>query len=361
MLFSKKIFIFILLLILFISKINATVYENAEDGQTKKWRVLQSFSEGSVSNFYDEEKKSNVIKLEGSGTKSAYMLMKKKAPSWKNRKETVLHWELKYEEDFIIIVALETQQGKRFLIYTTGDKDSYLQYGLSKEVVKGKWMKYSRNLQEDLQKFDPYNRIVSVNNFVIKGSGLLDNISLTKVKTTLIKKEIVKIEAELTPKVAVPDYKKILMKKKTLDTPIITIIGDNPLVLKKGEKYVEFGAVAIDKNNEEIIVNSSHSIDIFLEGEYSVLYMATDDYGNSVIDKRRVRVGNVSEEKSKVSTVPVIVKEESEDEVEDFGNRETEMLAWEKELLLREEEIAHRESRPNPSPYSLSHPSRPGL
>ena len=359
-----------MLLVVFSGRLYATVYENADDKKTTKWKVLQSFETGTVKNIYDKKKRSRVIKLKGSGTKSAYLLMKKKKLSknffWKNKKEKILHWEMKYREDFVILVGLDTKKGKRFLIYTGGDETSYLQYGLSYNSTLGKWRSYQRDLQKDLSRFEADNLIVSVDSFVVKGSGFLDNIKLTKNKKHLKqskknKKKALPLVENNSSKESNGSIKRVVIKKKKSNTPIIYINGDNPMILKKGEKYKELGAVAKDKNNKELVVNSSHAIDIFEEGEYSVLYMATDSFGNSVIDKRRVRVGDFSEEKEKVSvkseeTPPLDEKEE------ELENREVEMMAWEKELLLREKEISQRENRrATPGEPSLHQPLRPGL
>jgi len=359
----KNLFV-VVLFIVFSGMLYATVYENADDKKNTKWKVLQSFEAGTVSNIYDKQKRSRVIKLKGAGTKSAYLLMKKKNLSknlfWKNKKEKILHWQMKYSEDFVILIGLDTKGGKRFLIYTAGDETSYLQYGLRYNETLGKWKSYQRDLQKDLAYFEVDNIIVSVNSFVIKGSGFLDNIKLTQNKKNKNKNKTILLVENNKSKESNVSIKKIVTKKKKSHTPMIFINGENPMILKKGEKYVELGAVAKDQNNKELIVNISHAIDIFAEGEYSVLYMATDSMGNSVIDKRRVRVGEFLEQKESVtqqseSTPPL---EEKEEELE---KREVEMMAWEKELLLRETEIAQKEHQRAMLRQPLNQPLRPGL
>lgn len=356
MFFSKSLFILILF-ILFSTIVDATVYENADGKTNKKWKVLQSFETGTVSNIYDKKKRSRVIKLNGDGTKSAYLLMRKKNlstnPLWNNKKEKFLDWEMNYSEDFIILIGLDTNKGKRFLIYTAGDENSYLQYGLGFDSTVGKWEHYQRNLQEDLEHFEADNFIVAVNSFVIRGSGLLDNIKLSKNINKHLKKKMLSVVESNTSK-------EVVVQKKNVHTPVIYINGDNPMILKKGEKYRELGAIARDQNSKELVVNSSHAIDIFLEGEYSVLYMATDSFGNSVIDKRRVRVGEFSEKKENTIKNSK-AKNSLEEEEENLENRELEMMAWEKELLLREKEIAQKENRPMVSGEASIQPLRPGL
>jgi hypothetical protein len=356
----KLLFIYIFLL-LSSRELLAKSYESAEDKKIKRWQTLQEFSKGTVSNIYDKKKKSRVIKLDGNSTRSAYQLRDKKSALWKNKTERILHWEMNFSEDFLILISLNTEKGKRFLIYTPGDDDSYMQYGLGLNATLGIWKSYYRNLQEDLERFEINNRIIWVNGFMIRGSGLLDNIKLTKAKKNLKKEK--KITESLAIKKIIPKEStqketpsKISTKKRKSHTPIIYINGDNPMVLKKGEKYKELGAIAKDKNNKELVVNSSHAIDIFMEGEYTVLYMATDAEGNSVIDKRRVRVGKFSEEKESISK-----ESEEEVEIEDLESREMEMAAWEKELLLREKEIAFKENKGTLPSQPSNQPLRPGL
>jgi len=364
MFFIKSLSVSILFILLS-NMLHATVYENADNKKNNKWKVLQSFELGVVSNIYDKTKRSRVIKLKGEGTKSAYLLMRKKNalknPFWKNKKEKFLHWDMKYSEEFVILIGLETTAGKRFLIYTSGEQNSYMQYGLGYESTVGKWEHYQRNLQEDLEHFELNNSIISVNSFVIRGSGLLDNIKLTKNKKYSKKKKLPpRVENNGTAP-SMLSSEILLIKKEKSHTPIIYINGDNPMILKKGEKYKELGAIARDENSKELVVNISHAIDVFVEGEYSVLYMATDSLGNSVIDKRRVRVGNISEKKEKVvENSEEKITQNSEDQ-ESLENRELEMMAWERELLLREKEIAQKESR-GIVPGELSNqPLRPGL
>ena len=80
-----------------------------------------------------------------------------------------------------------------------------------------------------------------------------------------------------------------------------------------------------------------------------------------MIDKRRVRVGNFSEEQNKsTKKSEEKVTQDSEDQ-ESLENRELEMMAWERELLLREKEIAQKENRETVSVEALNQPLRPGL
>ena len=383
MYFFHKNLTILTLFILFNIPLSALVYSNAQDKKTTSWHVLKSFAKGKIKNIYDTSKKSRVIRLKGNGTKSAYMLMPKKISVLKKSDKKIFSWEMNYHEDFVIMIGMDTIKGKRYLIYTAGQQNSYLQYGLGVESKLGKWKKYSRNLQEDLERFDKFNRILKVNNFVIKGSGKVDNILLlTKEKKNISSKknEIEKkVKKQPSPVVKIKQLEKkknhspIVMQNNKNIAPIIHLNGKNPLVLKKGESYIEAGATATDKWGHALAVSITEDIDIFKEGEYSVIYLARDKHGNSSINRRRIRVGSFSEEKEKNVKKEVVEIEAPEEEDVDYEAREFEMVEWEKELALREKELAQKEqgvggayppSRKGnypSSPGGGNYPSRPGL
>lgn len=286
-----------------------------------------------VENVYDEAKDSQVIAFKGEGTKSAYILMSSEGATWENQEEKVLHWQMNYSEDFVILVSLETKRGKRYLIYTPSNQNGYMQYGLGESATNGVWQRYSRNLEEDLKYFDNQNSILMVNSFVIRGSGSVDNIKM--MKEHFVERK----NSRVAP----------IKKEKTNTTPSITMEGENPMFLMLGEIFEEPGVTAKDKEDGELIVISSENIDKHKEGEYAVIYMATDSAGNSAIDKRYVTVGEPeggeedderSSEKEQSSTVSIQESDETQYRIEE---RELEIAEWEKELQLREKEISQRE------------------
>ncbi len=345
-----------LVLILLMVHLSATTYEDGEDKETSRWHVLKPSDNVSVENIYDEVKGSQVIELRGEGTKSAYILMSNEGATWENQEERVLHWQMNYSEDFVILVSLETKRGKRYLIYTPSNQNGYMQYGLGESAINGVWQRYSRNLEEDLKYFDNQNSILMVNSFVIRGSGRVDNIKMMKEHFVERKKSRdVPIKKE---KLMVPKIEKKTLKKVKMDTtPSLIIEGENPMFLMLGETFYEPGVKAEDKEDGELIVISSENIDKHKEGEYAVIYMATDSAGNSVIDKRYVIVGEPeggeeedarssekedtdSDEEEQNSTTSTQESDETEYRLEE---RELEIAEWEKELQLREKEISQRE------------------
>lgn len=319
----------------FSTQLLAITYEDGEDKKSIHWKVLDTFSLGMVKNIYDNGKKSRVIMLKGDGTKSAYQLLNKKGHSWKNKEGKFLSWEMKYSEDFVIIVGMETLGGNRYLVYTPSQEDGYMQYGLGKNATNGVWQTYIRNLQEDLNSFEENNDIQRVNIFVVRGSGYIDNVKISKTPFTLKSKVS-------TPKAL---NKKINFSKM----PTIHLYGENPLRLKKGQTFIDPGAIAQDPVDGLLKIMSSQDIDINKEGRYSVLYIATNSKGNTAVDTRYVEVGNVSNNEVLTSKGSEVAEEELEEEqYEDelkFEERELQINEWEKELELREAAILRREAQ----------------
>jgi len=310
-----------------------------------------------IKNKYDKAKSSRVIEFSGGGVKSSYILAINES---KNKK--LLHWQMKYTEDFVIFISLETKLGKRYLLYTSGRNDGYMQYGLGTRSISGTWQRFSRNLEDDLRYFDNRNSIVKVKSFVIRGSGSLDNIKMMKELKHKAKESVEKVSKEIENKPLKIKKKLLPIKKKTLKivkktniTPVISLEGENPLFLEVGEAFEEPGVSAKDKESTDIIVTSSENIDKYKEGKYAVIYMATDRLGNASVDKRYVIVGNPTTDESEESNEGTDVESgtksekmappegEESDAQYKLEERELEIAEWERELQFREKEIAKRE------------------
>jgi hypothetical protein len=162
----------------------ATVYEDAEDGRTAGWTVVDNSPSGAtVLNVYDPERGSYVIQLTGSGTNNAYALRNEDSSNWGNQDQFVLEWSMSYIEYFTVYVDVQTSLGHRYLCYTPEKSDrlgsnEYVSFGLGVEAMDGSWHTHVRNLQADLEKAQPGNEIIEVNGLLIRGSGLVDDISL---------------------------------------------------------------------------------------------------------------------------------------------------------------------------------------
>ena len=161
-----------------------TIYEDAEDGLTTGWAVYDSLPAGAeIDNVYDGDRRSDVIELTGSGTNNAYRLYKADGSVWQNTTQRVIEWSISYAESFTVYIDLETTAGHRYLTYTPADTDQlgtgeYVYYGLGAEARDGHWHTYVRDLQADLNAAQPGVTILVVNGFLIRGSGMVDDIKL---------------------------------------------------------------------------------------------------------------------------------------------------------------------------------------
>lgn len=334
--FIKVVFFIVFCLI----PVYATVYEDAEDKKRSRWKVIDKVFNASIHNHYDKQKKSRIIELKGQGTRSSFKFQFKKI----RKNGYFLSWEMKYSEDFVIIVSLDTKKGKRYLIYTPGDNDSYMQYGLGVNATDGEWHTYRRNLEEDLIYFDNRDKIEKITTFIVKGSGSIDNIKVMKKDITLKKFQIKKIPKRNLYNTPVLENTMKIKKHKTNTTPQITIEGENPFYLKIGEPYVELGVTAHDKEDGRLNVTSSETINIYKNGRYSVLYIVTDSDGNAALDRRYVEVGTGRRDTVKMNS------EENNERISKIENyeirheeKEYEMGIRERELELREYELQKRE------------------
>ena len=323
MTFLRFLFLFLGVFIL----LSATVYEDAEDKQTSRWIKMDTHTKSHVDNIMDRQKASRIISFSGDSTRSMYALKTKKV-----NKKFWLSWEMNYREDFVIIIVLETNKGRKYLLYTPGLKNSHMQYGLGATSKDGKWHSYTRNLEDDVRYFDNRLKIKKMTRFVIKGSGSIDNIILRKNnhKKKLEKKSSKTIKKEL---------KKVKLKRGD-HTPIIKLSGENPIFIKIGEHYVEPGVTAYDEEDGEINVESMEKINIHKDGKYSIIYMAIDADGNAASDRRYVIVGKGRKKgKEKLVHKEIIKKEEKEPVNLDTEQKKYEMEVWERELELREQAL----------------------
>jgi len=343
------------------------IHEDAEDATTTRWKVLSPTKQTNIVNYYNEEKRSRVIKLKGNGTKSAFKLDGKNIKKGMAKANYWLSWEMQYKEDFVIMVIVGTNRGKDYLLYTPSNENGYKQYGLGIDSMDGKWHSFKRNLQEDLSYYDNRVNVISICSFVIRGSGNIDNI-ITSIENstknisihqpTIEQSKVLKLKTQKTkmPTTNIPQVEKMakIMQIRTNNSlPTIEIFGDNPLHLNLGEAYIEQGVSAQDKEDGEVNVVSTEDIDIYKSGEYLVMYMATDSQGNMALDKRKVYVGNnyIKSAKRVKKHREEIVEEESiesdympsSDELpgteEERAEQEVQQELWEEALEKRESEL----------------------
>jgi len=164
---------------------NIVVYENAEDGNTNGWSVYDNTPAGAtISNVYDDNRQSSVIELNGDGWNNGYVLRKSSdGTAWNNTEETIIQWSMNYNEHFLVYISVETIKGHRYIYYTPSNSNGglssngrYIHHGLGSASINGEWQTFTRDLEADLKEFESDNDIISVNAFLIRGNGKVDDI-----------------------------------------------------------------------------------------------------------------------------------------------------------------------------------------
>lgn len=186
----------------------ATLYEDAEDGNTqgntpanvRGWFIYDNTPDGSViSNVYDATKQSRVMNFNGPGnTSNGYMLgdwYPTSAGTWNNTSEFNVHWCAKYSSNYVVYMRVYTDinngtgdGNQRYIYYTAVDTNSglssnkdYIHHGIGTHRANGEWHSVNRNLQIDLDDYGiAGNNIYSTVAFLTRGTGRMDDIYLTK-------------------------------------------------------------------------------------------------------------------------------------------------------------------------------------
>ena len=163
---------------------NRTTYEDGEGDNTDGWTIYDSKPSGAtISNVYDEDLDSWVIELWGSGIDNGYRLRNGDWGRWRNRRQFVVQWRMKTDEDFRVYLDVETNSGHRYIYYKPDDSNrlgrkEYVHYGIGSHVTDGKWHTFTRCLKADLSQAQPGVRIEEVNGFLIRGNAMVDDIRL---------------------------------------------------------------------------------------------------------------------------------------------------------------------------------------
>jgi DNA-binding beta-propeller fold protein YncE len=166
-----------------IPDISSVLYEDAEDGLIFGWWVYDSSPAGAeIINTFDLDRQSRVIQFIGSGTDNGYSIGNG-SQRWINTEHRVIEWSMKYSEPFIVYVKVDTSAGIRHIYYTPEDRsllgnNDYVHHGLGSSMTDGVWHTFYRDLQADLEEAQPGVTINTVNRFLIRGSGFVDDILL---------------------------------------------------------------------------------------------------------------------------------------------------------------------------------------
>ncbi len=164
---------------------NRNIYEDAESGTIDGWDIYDNSPEGAtITNVFDTDTQSRVIQLKGEGFQNGYRLRNKDFSYWQNNTQFVATWSMKFSEYYTIYFNIQTDIGQIFLYYTPVDEnkpisENYIHVGLGTNTASGEWVTISRDLSQDIQRLLPESTILEINSLLVRGSGSMDNISLS--------------------------------------------------------------------------------------------------------------------------------------------------------------------------------------
>ena len=157
---------------------------------TNNWHIYDNTPTGAkITHVYDTIKKSEVIQFTGSGTANGYRVGysgDKNANSWKS-KDKMIKWSMNFSENYYVFISVMTTKGHRYIYYTPMSKNlglthhnTYIHFGLGTDSKDGKWHTFARSLEADLKQYEPDNTLLTVNGFLVRGSGKVTDITLMK-------------------------------------------------------------------------------------------------------------------------------------------------------------------------------------
>jgi len=162
----------------------STLYCAVSRGVPGRWSITDSDPPGAKAvSVFDDERGGPVTELSGSETANAFRLGGRDLDDWHNARQFVLEWSMKFSEDYVVSVHLQTTDGYREIRYKPlmgngpGD-DRTIDCGLGPGTLDGDWHTFARHLQKDLSRAQPGVKILEVNGFSVRGSGRIDNVKL---------------------------------------------------------------------------------------------------------------------------------------------------------------------------------------
>lgn len=296
------------------------------------WHLLYSDTYGLIKKIKDPKRKKRVIEFQSKSSRDTYINGAKTGKkAWNNRKDKTIRWDFNFNKSFVIMVSLKTKDGYRDLIYTSGEDNGNLYFGLGKYLVKGTWQTITRDLEDDLHKYEPDNEIISVNAFLIRGSGRIAKIEMLSPKkkkkkslpvneNTFTDKKVENIVKNVEEKIkniirkeqeSKDEEKKnqVVLKTEPTDenslAPKIILEQGSLIYHKLGEPFFDPGATATDFEGVAIDVDVIGEVDINKVNRYVLSYIATDENGYTTTKARVVMVHKAGESvKPKRETKP---------------------------------------------------------
>ncbi len=281
---------------------------NAADLSAKthdSWHLLYANTFGTIRDVSDPDKNYKVTEFKSKSSRDTYINGAKQGKRAWHEKSSIIVWELKYHESYVILIGVKTLDGERNLIYTSGEEGGVLYFGLGESTIDGSWHRIQRDLDADLQLYEPNNSIVEVNAFIVRGSGRVGNIEMLRSSQKIQKK--IETPKELFVKKEIASESKhhapIQDKNLSSNTPPTIELKEGELIYHQlGEPFFDPGATATDSEGEALEVDILGEVNINQINRYVLTYVATDKYGNSTIESRVVMVHQRGQEESHPDT-----------------------------------------------------------
>ena len=163
-----------------------TVYENAEDQQSGRWRIESGSQDAIIENQYNPSKASRVISFQGDNALNYYIIGAKvdENGAWNDRTHNNLKFSFNSSEDFAIYLFVKTQNGNRELKYTNqaisqkSIQNSEISFGLGETSADGKWHTFIRDIRTDIKYFENNNKLLSIEGLRVVGNSKIDDLEL---------------------------------------------------------------------------------------------------------------------------------------------------------------------------------------
>ena len=162
--------------------ISQTVYEDAEDGTAVGW---YKYNEGSITNNNEGANGSeHAIEIIGDIKNDVFRLADEDGSDWNNGNELVAEFSVAFESvgSGVVYFQIVTDEGVKFLIYTTGaipeNLEPHLVYFDLGDIADGLWHTIQRDLKEDLATRYPSATLEVVKGLFVYGTLKLDDIAL---------------------------------------------------------------------------------------------------------------------------------------------------------------------------------------
>jgi hypothetical protein len=166
--------------------VDRIVLENAEDGNTNGWGLYGTEEGSSITNAYDDVRKSHVIVLHGDdGLENGFSFTNHNISA-----HPVVSWAMRYDEAFKFFVKVDTTNADHNPLYIYYAPDAtrptyeesggkkYIHVGVGSFARTDHWIDFSRDVEADLQSVFGDENLSLIHGFYVRGSGRIDDISV---------------------------------------------------------------------------------------------------------------------------------------------------------------------------------------